>query len=85
LSKARVLLVNLKSLRSETVITPLNGRFAFENLPLGDYVLIVVGSDDPYEACWKPAIREIRIKKDVPNGLRVPLLIDSERCPGAVN
>jgi hypothetical protein len=85
LSKARVLLVDLRSLQNETVVTGADGRFAFHSLQPGDYALIVAGSTDPSEACWRPAMREVKIETDVSTSLQVPLLLDNQRCPGGAN
>ena len=68
----------------ETATVPLDGKFAFRNLQPGDYVIVVVGSSDPYEACWIPVIKQMTIKKDVPAEIRAQLFLD-KKCGGGVD
>lgn len=85
LPRARVLLLNLKSLQSETATVPIDGKFAFRNLQPGDYVVVVVGSSDPYEPCWIPVIKQMTIKKNVPAELRAQLFLDQKCGKGVDN
>ena len=84
LPKARVMLVNLKSLGTQTVVVPLDGKFSFENLRQGDYAVIVVGPSDPYGACWSPAIRQVTLNAERPIDLRIQILLDT-RCGKGVD
>ena len=86
LPKARVLLVDLKSLKTTTMEIGADGVFAFPKTKSGEYAVIVVGPSSKDSACWQPAIRQIHITEGVAANLRVPLLLDFKRCgPGVVN
>ena len=79
---ARVLVVNLSSLETQTVEVQEDERFTFRNLEPGDYAVIVAGPTGPHEPCWQSAVRQIRIEKNTHANLRVPVLLDNKRCPG---
>jgi len=81
LPKARVVLIDLASLQTQSSEVPGDGRFAFRNLKPGEYALIVAGPASPHSACWQPAVRQIRVRGAATEEVRVPLLLDNERCP----
>src|ERR1700690_329343 len=69
---ARVVVVNLSSLKTQTAEMREDGRFTFRDLEPGDYAVIVAGPAGPREPCWQSAVRRIRIEKNTPANLRVP-------------
>jgi hypothetical protein len=85
LPKARVLVVNLRSLQTQIAEVPEDGGFTFPNLKPGDYAVIVAGPVDSASACWQSAVRQIKIAEGVAATIRVPLLLDNRKCPGIVN
>jgi hypothetical protein len=85
LPRARVMLVDLKTFKTQTTEVGADGKFLFPDLIPGDFALIVAGPGDPRAACWKPAVRQLDTRKNAAKDLRIPLLLDNERCGGVVN
>ncbi len=81
LPKARVMLIDLSSLETRKLEVPASGSFEFNGLQPREYAVVVVGPASPYSPCWMPAVRQIRITAGEPTKIRVPLLLDNERCP----
>jgi hypothetical protein len=54
---ARVLLVDLKSLQTQTTESGEFGAFSFRDLKPGDYAVIVTGPS----ACFEPHVLEVRV------------------------
>jgi hypothetical protein len=81
LSKARVLLVDLGDLDTQRTQVGLDGAFEYHVKP-GDYAVIVAGPTDT--PCWKTAIRQISIKRGMRQQLRIPLILDTTKCPDLV-
>jgi hypothetical protein len=82
---ARVMLVNLKTLQTQTVEVREDGKFRFPDRTPGEFALIVAGPGDPHAACWKPSIRQLDTRKTPTLDLRITLSLDLERCPGIIN
>jgi hypothetical protein len=78
LPKARVLLVNTESLDTRRTEVPMSGKFEFLDLGAGEYVVIVAGPLDT--PCWKTAVRQVRVEKQIALELRVPLILDTQKC-----
>ena len=83
--RARVMLLDLKTFKTQTVSVGGDGKFLFTDLIPGDFGLIVAGSDDPYAGCWKPVLRQVETRKVPTQNLRITLSLDNERCPGIVD
>jgi hypothetical protein len=81
---ARVMLVDLKTFKTQTVEVREDGKFRFPDLTEGDYGLMVAGptSSSP---CWKPVFKQLDTRKVPTQGLRITQLLDLERCPKIVN
>ncbi len=77
LSGARVLLVDLATLDTQKIQVGLDGGFQFDVKP-GDYAVIAAApSDTP---CWKPAVRQVRTADGAGVPMRIPLILDTEKC-----
>jgi hypothetical protein len=85
LPRARILLVNTRSFQTQTSEAAGDGAFAFPSLPPGDYAVIVAGSSDPHDVCWRPEVREIKVEEGKPASILVVLRLDDKRCKGVVN
>jgi hypothetical protein len=75
LEKARILLVDLKSLQMQTTESGEFGAFGFPNLKPGDYTVIVAGMGP----CIVPQIRQVKITEGKVTRLRVVMPLD-EKC-----
>jgi len=85
LPKARVMLIDLQSLETQRVEVPADGKFAFRKLKPGDYAVVVVGPTGRWAPkCWQPAIRQIAVTNAGSSSIRVPLLLDVNKCPEVV-
>ena len=86
LPDARVLVINLQTLDTQRTVVGGDGKFMFPEKIPGEYAVIVVGSDKPYSPpCWKPAIRQVRVVSGTATDIRIPLLMDLEKCPKVVD
>ena len=85
LPKARLLLVNLVTLETKSAEALADGRFIFHNLGPAEYAVIIAGPLSSHPACWQSAIRQMKIAGAGAANLRVPLLLDNEKCPGIIN
>jgi len=83
LPKARVLLVNAESLDTRRAEVPMSGKFEFLDAGAGEYVVIVAGPLDT--PCWKTAVRQVHVENHIAPELRVPLILDTQKCSGIVN
>jgi hypothetical protein len=81
--KARVLLVNTESLDARRAEVPMSNKFEFLDVGAGEYVVIVVGPLDT--PCWKTAVRQVQVQKHIALDLRVPLILDTQKCSEIVN
>jgi hypothetical protein len=81
---ARVMLVDLKTFKTQAVEVRGDGSFRFPDLTEADYALIVAGPTSSSQ-CWKPAFKQLDTRKVPTQGLRITLPLDNERCPGIVN
>jgi hypothetical protein len=61
----------------------MSGKFEFLDVGAGEYVVIVAGPLDT--PCWKTAVRQVRVEKHEGPELRVPLILDVQKCHGIVN
>jgi hypothetical protein len=83
LPKARILLVNAESLDTRKAEVPMSGKFEFLDVGTGEYVVIVAGPLDT--PCWKTTVRQVHVEKHMAPELRVPLILDTQKCSGIVN
>lgn len=81
LRKARVMLVDLTTLSSQKAIVGSDGTFQFR-AKAGEYAVLVAGPADI--ACFKPAMRQVQVAEGKNLSLRIPLLLDTNKCPEIV-
>jgi len=82
---ARILLVNMRSLETQTTKAGEDGKFAFTDLKPGDYMIIVTGTSDKYDTCWEPQSRQVTIAAGKPRIVQFTLTIDWNRCEGVAD
>ena len=80
LPRARILLINLATLETESAEALADGGFIFHNLKSAEYAVVIAGPLSSHSACWQSAIRQIKIAGTGAANLRVPLLLDNEKC-----
>jgi hypothetical protein len=56
----------------------MSGKFEFLDVGAGEYVVIVAGPVDT--PCWKTAVRQVHVEKHITFELRVPLILDTQKC-----
>jgi hypothetical protein len=73
------MLIDLKSLQTQTTESGEFGAFLFANLKPGDYAVIVAGRG----TCFESQVRQVRITEGKVTRIRVPLPIDEKCGPGS--
>jgi hypothetical protein len=78
--------IDLQTLDTQKTVVGGDGKFVFSAREPGEYAIIVAGSDKPYSPpCWKPAIRQVTLASGTATDLRIPLLLDLQKCPKIIN
>lgn len=75
---ARLLVINLATLDEQRVVVKANGKFAFPQMPPGDYVVIAATPTDT--PCFRPAVERVRLEADTTRTVRLVMIPNSSPC-----
>jgi len=77
-SGARLLLVNLDTLEEQRTVVKMDGKFAFQQMPPGDYVIIAASPTDV--PCFRPVMERVRLEADTTRTLRLVMILNAAKC-----
>ena len=64
----RLLVINLDTLEEQRVVVKTDGKFTFQQMSPGDYVVIAATPTDA--PCFRPAMERVRLETDTTRKLR---------------
>jgi hypothetical protein len=74
----RLLVVNLNTLEEQRAVVKPDGKFTFQQMSPGDYVVIAATpSDTP---CFRPAVERVRLETDTTRKLRLVMIANPGAC-----
>ena len=74
----RLLVVNLDTLEEQRAVAKKDGKFAFQQMSPGDYVVIAA---TPTETpCFRPAVERVRLETDTTRKLRLVMITNPGAC-----
>ena len=75
---ARLLVVNLNTLEEQRAVVKPDGKFTFQQMSPGDYVVIAATPSDA--PCFRPAMERVRLETDTTRKLRLVLIANPGSC-----
>jgi carboxypeptidase family protein len=76
----RLLIVNLNTLEEQRAVVKPDGKFTFQHMSPGDYVVIAATPSDA--PCFRPAVERVRLETDTTRKLRLVLIANPGACAG---
>jgi hypothetical protein len=74
----RLLVVNLDTLEEERAVVKPDGKFTFQQMSPGDYVVIAA---TPIETpCFRPAMERVRLETDTTRKVRLVMIANPGAC-----
>ena len=77
---ARLLIVNLNTLEEQRVVVKPDGKFTFQQMSPGDYVVIAATPTDA--PCFRPAMERVRLETDTTRKLHLVMIANPGACGG---
>jgi len=77
---ARLLIVNLNTLEEQRAVVKPDGKFTFQQMSPGDYVVIAATPTDA--PCFRPAMERVRLETDTTRKLRLVMIANPGACGG---
>lgn len=78
LAGTRLLVVNLDTLEEQRAVVKVDGKFAFQQMSPGDYIVIAATPTDV--PCFRPATERVRLETDTTRKLRLVMILDTSKC-----
>jgi Carboxypeptidase regulatory-like domain len=75
---ARLLIVNLNTLEEQRAVVKPDGKFTFQQMSPGDYVVIAATPSDA--PCFRPAMERVRLETDTTRKLRLVMIANPGAC-----
>jgi hypothetical protein len=79
-SGTRLLVVNLDTLEEQRAVVKPDGKFTFQQMSPGDYVVIAATPTD--RPCLRPAMERVRLEADTTRKLRLVMIANPGACDG---
>ena len=79
-SGTRLLVVNLDTLEEQRAVVRPDGKFTFQQMSPGDYVVIAATPTD--RPCLRPAMERVRLETDTTRKLRLVMIANPGACDG---
>ena len=76
----RLLVVNLNTLEEQRAVVKPDGKFTFQQMSPGDYVVIAATPTDT--PCFRPAMERVRLETDTTRKLRLVMIANPGACGG---
>jgi hypothetical protein len=81
LPSVRLLVVNLDTLEEQRAVVKTDGKFAFQQMSPGDYVVIAASPTDT--PCFRPMVERVRLETDTTRKLRLAMIMIPGKCNGS--
>ena len=78
--ETRLLVVNLNTLEEQRAVIKRDGKFSFQQMSPGDYVVIAATPAD--SPCFRPAMERVRLETDTTRKLRLVMIANPGACNG---
>ncbi len=76
--ETRLLVVNLDTLEEQRAVVKPDGKFSFQQMSPGDYVVVAAAPTDA--PCFRPAMERVRLETDTTRKLRLVMIANPGTC-----